>query len=234
MVGPLAGLARLPQRPDPHLGQQRQHFQKNFPGDDRVAQRRVASEDRDPEAFGDGLETMAGLVRMQDGREQQRVEYRLFETHARLLLLQLQEAHVESGVVPDQHRVGAEGVKLGQDAVDERLSDEQFTRDAVYLDRLLRQPATRIDQLVEALMTKQPTIDDPRRPDLDDLVSLRRLQTSRFSIEDGIAQLHQRAIVEFMAGSRPAEDIEIIEFGTLTLACGDDRPRQILRRLGGR
>jgi hypothetical protein len=92
----------------------------------------------------------------------------------------------------------------------------------------------RIDQLVEALMTQQPTIDDPRRPDLDDLVALRRLQTSRFGIEDGIAQLHQRAIVEFMAGSRPAEDIEIIEFGTLTLACGDDRPRQILRRLGGR
>ena len=111
---------------------------------------------------------------MDDRREQQRIEYRLREPYPGALLLELQEAHVEGGVVRDQHCVGDEGAEHRQHLRDRRLPGQHFGRDAVDLHRGRRQAALRVDQLLVGFVPQQAPIDDAHRADLDDLVARRR------------------------------------------------------------
>jgi hypothetical protein len=116
---------------DALFGQQRDQLQEHLGGDHGVAQRRVAADDGDVEALGDGLQPVRFLVRVHHRRQQQRVEHRLLEAHAGATLLQLQEAHVEGGVVRHQHGVLREGVEGRQHLRDGRLAGHHLGRDAV-------------------------------------------------------------------------------------------------------
>jgi hypothetical protein len=66
------------------------------------------------------------------------------------LLLELQEAHVEGGVVRHQHRVLREGMEGRQHLVDGRLAGHHVGRDAVDRDGCRGDAALRVDQLLEA------------------------------------------------------------------------------------
>ncbi|MCY1379454.1 hypothetical protein D9M69_671770 [compost metagenome] len=83
-----------------------------------------------PEAGGDLLQAMlvGRMPGMHQGRQQQGVEHRLDEADTGLRLLELEEAHVEGGVVRDQHRVLGEALEQWQHPFDSRLPGEHLRR----------------------------------------------------------------------------------------------------------
>src|SRR5688572_8171996 len=112
IVGLARGRERLPQGRHAALGEERQELEEDLARDERVAQRSVPSDDRDAEPFGDRLEAVVLERRVNHGGQEQRVEHGVREAHAGLGLGELEEAHVERGVVPDEHGVLAEAVEL--------------------------------------------------------------------------------------------------------------------------
>ena len=63
--------------------------------------------------------------------------------------------------------------------------------------------APRIDQLLEALLAQQLAVDDAHRADLDDLVAAGRVEPGGLGVEHGVGQLGQRPLVE-LARSAPS------------------------------
>ena len=81
-IGLLRRFARLRERVDALLGEQRDHLVEHLGRHHRVAERRVAAEHRDVEARGKLLQPVRFLVRVHHGRQQQCVEHRLIEDDA--------------------------------------------------------------------------------------------------------------------------------------------------------
>ena len=162
------------------------------------------------EALGDRLEAVRLLVGMHHRRQQQRVEYRLLEPHARLRLLELQEAHVERGVVRDQHGLAGVGVERPQHLVDRRLAGHHVGRDAVDRNRRRRNRAVRIDQLLEAFAAQELAVDEPRRADLDDLVAPGGIESRGLGVEHGVRKLGEPLVVQRPAALRAREQVEIV------------------------
>jgi hypothetical protein len=93
--------------------------------------------------------------------DQQGVEHRLIEAHARIALGTAQERHVERGIVRDQHGIAREAVKLRQDHLDRQPAGDHGIGDAVKTDRRPVDRPPGIDQRIEQLAAQQSPVDDP-------------------------------------------------------------------------
>ena len=80
VVGLLGGVTRLAERVDALLGEQRDQLHEYVGSDHRVAKRRVAAEHGNVESFGDRLDLVRLLLRVNERRQQQGVEHRLVVT----------------------------------------------------------------------------------------------------------------------------------------------------------
>ena len=214
--------ARLQQRDEPqeHLGRH-----------ERIAHRRVAAHHGHVETLGNRLQPVRLLVRVHHGRQQQGVEHRLVETHAGGGFFQLQKAHVECGVVRDQHGVGGKGVKSRQHLGNRGLAGHHLGLDAVDRNRRRRDGSLRIDELLKTFRAQQLAVDDARRTDLDDLVALGRVEPRRLGVEDRVAQFAQKALVELAALRRGLEQIEVVVLRP-AVAAHKAASRQLLLRAG--
>ena len=178
----------------------------------------MPADDVHPHALGDGLEAMRLLVGMDDCREQQGVEHRLVELEARRGFLQLQESHVERGVVCHQHRIGREGVEGREHFTDLWLANQHLRGDTVDLRRFRGETPAGIDELLERLAAAQLAIDDARCADLYDLVAFGGVETCGFGIEDRKRQLGKQTVVERMPLFGNREQIEVVVFGSALAA----------------
>ena len=171
MVGLARRVQRLAQRHNALFREQRQQLEEDLPGHQRVTHSGMPADHADTEPLRDRLQIVAFLARMHYDRQQQGVEHRLGEPNARGGLLQLEKAHVESGIVRDQHRVFAKMLELRQDLAYGRLACQSPRLDAVNAGGGLADRPPRIDELLEYFALEQPGVDDAHRADADDLVA---------------------------------------------------------------
>src|SRR5687767_14346888 len=124
IVGLARGLERLAEGGHALLGEQLHELEEDLARHHGVAEGRVAADHGHPQALRDRLQAVVGLVAVHYGREQQRVEHGLGEAHAGFRFGELEEAHVERGVVADQHRLLAEAMEDGQSLTQRGLSPQ--------------------------------------------------------------------------------------------------------------
>ena len=164
----------------------------------RVAQRGVAAEHRHAEARGDGLEPVRCLLRMDHRRQQQRVEHRLLEAHAGAMLPSAAGSACRRRRCARPARCRSR--RRGRPAAPRRWSGWPATIAGVMPWIGIaggRDVASRIDELLEAVLAAQLAVDDARRADLDDLVARRRIEPGGLGVEHRVAQVHQAPFVEF-------------------------------------
>ena len=118
----------------------------------------------------------------------------MVELNASARSLELQEAHVEGGIVSDQDGVFAEAVKDGQDLADLRLSGDRSRVDSVHPRRLRRDRSARIDQLFKDFAAQQPAVHHAHGSDADDFVARGGLQAGRLGVEHRVVELRQLSV----------------------------------------
>ena len=173
----------------------------------------MAALDLDAQALGDGVEAMVTGFRFEEDRQQQRIEHQMIENGFRLGLLELQELHVEGGVVGNQHRVADEVPEFRQDVADAGLVLDHVVGDAVKTDGGLGDFAPRIDQSRERLAGLDVAIDDAHPGDGDDFVAMGRPKAGGFRIEDDERQRFQRPAAQFVQVHGVVVDVELGVFG---------------------
>lgn len=197
---------------DALLFEQRQQFDEDLRGDQRIAQGGVAAYHVDAQAGGDGLHAVVVPVRVGHGGEEEGVQHGVDEADAGLGLQELQQAHVEGGVVGHQHGLLGEAVELGQHPVDGGLAVEHGLGDARDGDRGRRDRALGVHQLVEDLLAQQPSVDDAHGAEGDDGVPLGDVETGGFAVEDREGEGGEGALVQFRALAGLVEEVEIVIF----------------------
>ena len=128
-------------------------------------------------------------------------------------LLQLEEAHVEGGIVRDQHRVLAKTLELRQDFAYGRLARQRLRLDAVNARGGLADRALRIDELLEHFVLEQPGVDDAHRAEADDLVAGGGFKPRGFGVENRIVEIDQPPIGKALHRIRVAKQIEVVVLG---------------------
>src|SRR5665648_272961 len=123
---------------------------------------------------------------------------------------QLEEAHVECDVVPDQDGVLTEAREGGKDLLDGGLALNELGRDPVDADGCRRDRLSGIDELIERLLPQQPPIDDSHGPERDDLV-LGWVEARRLRVEHRVGELVQAPLVPFGAVLGRSEEVEVVE-----------------------
>src|SRR5262245_19596350 len=120
----------------------------------------MATDHVDHHALGNRLEAMIVQRFVQERRQEQGIQYGLWEAQTGARLFELQKAQVERRIVADEDGVLAETVERRQYAADVRLTGEHAGADTVNLHGLRIDEALRIDQLIERLGPQQTPVDD--------------------------------------------------------------------------
>ena len=129
------------------------------------------------------------LVGVHHGRQQQRVEHRLAEHHAGGFFLHLQKFHVKRCVVRYQHRVLRKGMEHWQHGANAGLAVHHVLANAVDGNALRRNGAAGVHQLLIAFLAQQPAVDDAGGANLQDGVTVGRVQARGFGVEHGVGQV---------------------------------------------
>ena len=148
----------------------------------------------DAKTLQNDVQLVRFLIWMRDRGEQQCIKHRLVELDASALFFELQETHIESGVMGNQDCVFTKFVEGRQYDIDRRLATHHVFSNAVNRDGFGLQWTFRIDDLIESLLPQQAVVDDAGGADLDDFITIRRLQAGRFSIENRVGQFAELAI----------------------------------------
>ena len=148
--------------------------------DQRAVKIAMAVVDVEPAAKGVQVRLRAGKFA---ARHRQRVDGL---AHRQLLpsepiQFRIDEPHVERRVVDDHHGFADKGEKLVDDVGEQRLVLQKLVAQAVNLERTGLYLALGIDVEMK-LRAGRCLVDDFQRADLDDPVSLRRIDAGRFGI----------------------------------------------------
>ena len=168
----------------------------------RVGERAVARPGRRAEEVGERGEPDALLAALeQPPREPDRVDDRRRHPPAREPLdLAVEEAHVEAGVVGDEHGVAGELEEAAHGELDRRRSPERAGVDSRQRRDRRRQRPARVHERLEALLELEPA--DAHGADLADRRRAGR-EAGRLEVEDDVGRVLER---ERRAGRRREPD----------------------------
>ena len=142
---------------------------------------------------------MPAMGRMHDGGEQHSIEHGVPETNTGALFLELQQAHVEGGIVGHQDRPLGETMEEVQHLADIRLPLQHFGLNSMNADRILANDALGFHQLFKNFRFEQPAVDDAHGAQGDHLVAFANVQPRGLGVENRIGQLRKQPVVQFGA-----------------------------------
>ncbi len=110
---------------------------------------------------------------------------------ARARQFEVEEFQIELGIVDDKRRIGDEGKKIVGDRREDRRVGKLVRRQAVDPNRVFRDVAFGLHQRVEHPARRQMP-DKLKAADLDDPVTIGRIETGGFGVEHNFAHGHWR------------------------------------------
>ena len=143
----------------------------------------MASGDIHAESHGDPFDRMVLVMRMHNRREQNRIQDRHPELYAGRFLLDLEESHIERGIVSHKDRLLCKPAECRERVPDVRLSLHHGIIDPVDLRRFARNRTAGIDEPVECLVPEHSPVHNSHPSDRDDFIPLRGAESGRLRIE---------------------------------------------------